>query len=329
MKKIIFQATPKGEKQYAMFIAELESKDGKITGARMPGFRLTPPGTRNTCGYFAPDGQSLIFASTLFKEKPGAADEAVAGYQRQGRNYRWDFPDEMEIYSLPWDSLITFVEQGWANTKAKIRDPNATTEPFRPLDKFLKPLTDNNAYDAEGDFSPDGKWIVFSSRRDGDSELYVMKPVGSSPVRLTHVPGYDGGPFFSPDGKRILYRSDRKGNDLLQVFVSDLVFDVNGNITGIVNEKQLTDDGNVNWGPYFYPDGKHIIFATSVHGHQNYELYAMRDDGSHRVRITHHAGFDGLPVFSADGKYLMWSSKRSPDNTTQIFLARFTPPSDW
>jgi len=25
----------------------------------------------------------------------------------------------------------------------------------------------------------------------------------------------------------------------------------------------------------------------------------------------------------------MWSSKRSPDNTTQIFLAKFTPPEDW
>jgi hypothetical protein len=40
-------------------------------------------------------------------------------------------------------------------------------------------------------------------------------------------------------------------------------------------------------------------------------------------------GADILPVFSNDGKYLMWTSKRSADKTTQIFVARFKPPVDW
>jgi tricorn protease-like protein len=52
----------------------------------------------------------------------------------------------------------------------------------------------------------------------------------------------------------------------------------------------------------------------------------MRVDGSHKVRITFSDGFDGLPAFSPDGKYLMWSSKRSADHTTQVFLARFKFP---
>ena len=95
------------------------------------------------------------------------------------------------------------------------------------------------------------------------------------------------------------------------------------------NEKQLTDDANVNWAPYFHPNGRHIAYATSAHGHHNYEVYVMRDDGTHRIRITHSPGFDGLPVFSPDGKYLMWSSKRTADNTTQVFIAEFTPPKDW
>jgi TolB protein len=149
-------------------------------------------------------------------------------------------------------------------------------------------------------------------------------------VDLLHQPPVrrHGGPFFAPDGKRLIYRSDRKQNDLLQVFVGDLAFDAEGNITGLKSEKQLTDDANVNWGPYFHPDNKHIIYATSAHGHHNYELYLMRDDGSHQTRITYCAGFDGLPVFSADGKYLMWSSKRAKDNTTQLFIAKFHMPRD-
>jgi Tol biopolymer transport system component len=310
---IIFQASQKGEKHYAMYVAKLKKDPGGgITGAETPR-RISAPDSRNTCGYFSPDGEALIFASTAGKEKPD--DESAAGYQRQGGNYRWDFPDGMEIFRI----------DGWAE---RLSTPDAGT-PATASDLKAQPITDNNAYDAEGAFSPDGKWIVLGSRRDGDSDIYVMKSDGTGAVRVTDKKGYDGGPFFSPDGKRVIYRSDRKGNDLLQVFTADLTFDANGNVTGATNEKQLTDDANVNWGPYFHPDGKHIVYATSVHGHHNYEVYAMRDDGSQKTRITYREGFDGLPVFSNDGKYIMWTSKRSPDNTSQIFVARFTAPKGW
>jgi Tol biopolymer transport system component len=320
---IIFQATPKGETHYAMYVAKLEKQGDRIVGASEPR-RISPPNTRNTCGFFAPDGESLIYAST--EGKDAGDDGTRAGYQRQGGSYRWDFPDGMEIFRV----------DGWAERlhtpqslppDAGAGRPVPLTPPVVELTK--QAITDNGAYDAEGAYSPDGKWIVFGSRRDGDSELYVMRPDGSGVVRLTTQKGYDGGPFFSPEGRRIIYRSDRKGNDLLQVFVADLAFDADGNVTGLANERQLTDDANVNWGPYFHPDGKHIVYATSAHGHHNYEVYAMRDDGSHKTRITHKAGFDGLPVFSPDGQYLMWSSKRAPDNTTQIFVARFVPPAGW
>ena len=167
---------------------------------------------------------------------------------------------------------------------------------------------------------------MFGSRRDGDSELYAMRR-----RRLRRRPPHPHArlrrrPVLLPDGKRLVYRSDRKGNDLLQIFTAELKFAADGTITGIHNEKKLTDDANVNWGPYWHPDGKHVIYATSAHGHTNYELYWMNDDGTGKTRITYSPGFDGLPAFSADGKYLMWSSKRSKDNTTQVFAARFQPP---
>jgi TolB protein len=321
---IIFQATPPGETHYAMFVAKLEREGDRITGAGEPR-RISPPGTRNTCGYFAPGGESLIYASTEGKDK--GDDGSRAGYQREGGNYRWEFPDGMEIFRV----------DGWAE---RLHTPQAlppddaagagrpVPETPAPVELTKQPITDNDAYDAECALSPDGKWIVFCSRRDGDSDLYVMKSDGTGAVRLTDQKGYDGGPFFSPDGKRIVYRSDRAGNNLLQVYVADLATDPDGNVTGLANERQLTDE-HINWGPYFHPDGRHIVYTTSVHGHANYEVYAMRDDGSHKTRITHKAGFDGLPVFSPDGKHLMWSSKRAADQTVQVFVAKFTPPDGW
>lgn len=307
MNWIIFQATPKGQQQYQMFVAKVQRPGGEITGIDKP-VQISPEPSRNTCGFFAPDGKSLIFASTAGKEKP---DEPSSGYQREGGNYRWAFPEGMEIFRAE-------------NWQAQVE----AAGPGGKVDLATHPLTDNNVYDAEGAFSPDGKWICFTSYAEaGNLDVFVMRRDGSHKVRITSAPGYDGGPFFSPDGKRLLYRSDRKSNNLLQVYVADLAFDAEGNITGAKAEHQLTDDMNVNWGPYWHPDNHHIIYATSKHGHANYELYLMRDDGSHQVRITYSPGADILPVFSPDGQYLMWTSKRSKDQTSQVFVARFKMPA--
>jgi Tol biopolymer transport system component len=302
MKWIIFQAVPPGQEQYQMYVARLHLGEGKSAGIDTP-IRISPEKSRNTCGYFSPDGKSVIFASTAGKEKP---DEPTGGYQRQGRSYVWSFPSGMEIFRFDgWQDVVVNAKAGGIVDLAK------------------KPLTNNEVYDAEGSFSPDGKYICFTRGGGKDADIYVMKSDGTGPIRITTTPGYDGGPFFSPDGKRLVYRSDRKSNDLLQVFVADLVFDGSGQITGAGQEHQLTNDGNVNWGPYWHPGGKHLIYATSAHGHANYELYMMKDDGSEKTRVTYKEGADVLPVFSPDGKWLMWTAKRTADNTTQLFIAKF------
>ena len=52
----------------------------------------------------------------------------------------------------------------------------------------------------------------------------------------------------------------------------------------------------------------------------------MNAEGSNKTRITHADGADVLPVFSPDGKWLMWTSKRTKDATTQVFAARIEIP---
>jgi Tol biopolymer transport system component len=333
MKWVIFQGVPIGETQYQMYVAPLHLPDeaaGKPAHLGPP-VRITPGKSRNTCGFFSPDNHAIIFASTAGKENPHDPNN---GYQRKDAVYKWFFPTGMEIYRVDdWKPKVEAAEaeldklmhHAPVTGSGQIHDQYINIDLAQPASR----ITDNNAYDAEDAYSPDGKWIVFTSMRTGNGEIFVMHPDGTHVVQITHAKGYNGGPFFSPDGKRLVYRSDRKGNDLLQLYVSDLAFDAEGNITGIAAEHQLTDDQNVNWGPFWYPDGRHLIFATSRHGHQNYELYTIRDDGSHATRITYTDGFDGLPAFSPDGKYLMWSAKRSADNSVQLFFAKFNAPKDW
>ena len=142
-------------------------------------------------------------------------------------------------------------------------------------------------------------------------------PTARTPAGSSQAKGYDGGPFFSPDGKRIIYRSDRKGNDLLQIYRQQ----PRGHRRAGADRATTF----VNWGPFLHPDSRHIVYSTSRHGHPNYEIYLMDVDTGAEERITYHDGFDGLPVFSPDGKQLMWTSNgRGTDRNSQLFIADFT-----
>ena len=128
--------------------------------------------------------------------------------------------------------------------------------------------------------------------------------------QLTNSPGYDGGPFISPDGKWVVFRSDRKREDYLQIYV--------GGIDG-ANETALTDNEGVNWAPYWHPTEPWIIWTGADHSNPsarpNYDLMLMeyKKDGGKITpgpitRITENPTADVLPVFSPDGKKLMWTS---------------------
>jgi Tol biopolymer transport system component len=296
-KQVVFQAEEKGSGNpfYQIFVMDLATKKFR---------RLSPGIGKTTCSYFSPDGKKIIFASSHLdpnaKQKQADEYKQRADDARKGirRRYRWDFDDRMDIFEIAADG------------SGKMRR-----------------LTDARGYDAEGSYSPDGKQIVFCSNRSGPKnlELYIMDADGKNVRQLTRAPGcYNGGPFFSPDGKRVIFRSDRKKVDHLQLYV------INTDGTG---ERALTDDLNwVQWGPYWYRDSKHIVYAAADHSdptmRPNYDLYWMNVDTGKKARLTYFPGADVLPVFSPDGKKLMWTSTRTPDHSSQLFIADFVPPKD-
>ena len=97
MRWVIFQASVRADEPYQMYLAQVKRDGDRITGINTP-IRVTPEGSMNTCGYFSPDGESVIFASTAGKQVPAREPGQQGGYQRTSNTYRWDMPAEMEIF---------------------------------------------------------------------------------------------------------------------------------------------------------------------------------------------------------------------------------------
>ena len=134
--------------------------------------------------------------------------------------------------------------------------------------------------------------------RDGDLEIYTMDADGKNVQRLTNELGYDGGAFFS--ARRQADRlsrlpSDRRPNEierykellaegLIEPTALELwVMNADG-----TNKRQVTQLGAASFAPYFYPDGKRIIFASNVNRPEGPQLRPLpRQHGRHRSRAHH------------------------------------------
>jgi Tol biopolymer transport system component len=92
------------------------------------------------------------------------------------------------------------------------------------------------------------------------------------------------------------------------------------------HKRQVTHNGAANFGPYFLPDGKRIVFASNLADPKSgraFDLYIINEDGSNLQRITTYPDFDAFPMFSSDGGKLVWASNRNGQtpHETNIFIA--------
>src|SRR4029453_16197616 len=94
------------------------------------------------------------------------------------------------------------------------RAVDGSTRGLRILDiaaKATRVLDTGSNYDTFPNWSPGGDWIAFTSKRDGDYEIYRIKPDGTHLQRLTRLPGPDAHPSFSPDGQWIAFATGSRG----------------------------------------------------------------------------------------------------------------------
>lgn len=289
-RTLIFQSTREKLECDQIFTMKLDGSDQKM---------ISTGKGRTTCSYIFPGKDRILYASTHL------ADSACPSRPDYSKGYVWAVYPGYDIFTARLDG------------------------------SDLKQFTTTPGYDAEATISQDGKKIVFTSLRNGDLDIYSMDADGQNVKQLTHELGYDGGPFFSPDRKWIVYRAFHpkteqeiaeykdllKQNQIRPTTLEIWIMKADGS-----EKRQVTNLNAASFAPSFTHDGKKIIFSTNIGstgGMGNFELYTIHLDGTGLERVTYSDGFDGFPVFSPDGKHLVWISHRNgkAPRESNVFLA--------
>jgi dipeptidyl aminopeptidase/acylaminoacyl peptidase len=217
----------------------------------------------------------------------------------------------------------------------------------------LTKLTDNDAIiDTFANFSPDGSRVAFTSRRDGNPEVYVTRSDGlGTATRLTNNRATDEFPAFSPDGSELAFSSNRITDDSptgdFEIYVIRL--DAPGTPTPLTDN--LVADSKPDWGPFLYDfvgfyepvdnipttnavkAGSAIPVKFSLSGDQGLDIFAEgyprsgsipADPGAELddIEQTVTAGASGLTYDPAADQYTyVWKTDRAwSGQTRQLVL---------
>ena len=266
--------------------------------------QLTYDGKRAGEGYFSEDGNALIFQTERDSDNPF--------YQ---------------IYLLDLRTGDTHrVSTGVGKTTCAF---------FRPgTDEVLYASTHHDAFaeakqEEELKFRASGKERRYSWDYDEKMDIFSAHRDGSNLKQLTDAPGYDAEASYSPDGTRIVFCSLRNAypksrlspKELKQLEVDPAYFgeiyimNADGS-----NQIQLTDSPGYDGGPFFTPDGEHIVWRHFTSDGSQADIYTMRTDGSSVRRLTDFDSMSWAPYFHPSGAYAIFASNKLGFSNFELYL---------
>jgi tricorn protease len=169
-------------------------------------------------------------------------------------------------------------------------------------------VTSHPAHDISPVFSPDGRFIAFSSNRHGSYDIYIVPVQGGRPRRLTVDSSSEMVCGWTPDAKNILYASTR--STAFPPSYELYLVPVEGGMSRRISAAEGKEG-------VFSPTGDRIAYVRGpgtwyrkgYRGSSNDEIWISNADGSNNRQVTSFNGQDGSPMWSADGKTLYYVSE--------------------
>jgi dipeptidyl aminopeptidase/acylaminoacyl peptidase len=201
--------------------------------------------------------------------------------------------------------------------------PQAITDPkqiaSKPDARVEKNLTIEKLYMTRqvggSTWSPDGKTVAFVSNMSGRNNLWLVPAEGGWPMQLTVSDERQTSPAWSPDGKWIAYTSDYEGDEQWDIF---LVSPKTGQVVNLTNTREISEE-NPTWSP----DGRYLSYIVKPRTSSVYEIdvydTVMRDV-KHLTAGTAKDRMNVAPIWSADGKFIVYTQVQSKETDSNVFL---------
>jgi tricorn protease len=184
---------------------------------------------------------------------------------------------------------------------------------------IARPVTMHKSHDISPVFSPDGRFIAFSSNRHGSYNVYVIPVQSGKPRRLTFDSSNDLVTGWSPDGKRVLFSSTRTPSfppmpDLYTVPAEG------GMVRRITTTEGREGVFSTAGDRIAYVRGPGAWYRKGYRGSSNDDVWVCNADGTNHRPVTSFNGQDNAPMWSADGQWLYYVSEvhGTPANVVRI-----------
>jgi Tol biopolymer transport system component/DNA-binding winged helix-turn-helix (wHTH) protein len=250
-----------------------------------------PEGEHDALPAYSPDGTTLAFGRWF---NFGVADVYVAKAGAPARRLTFD---NLKLHGLVWDSdgrhLLYSSNRGGTFGLWRIdidgREPERVAVPARTVDAPV--------------LSRDGRRLVYEEWV-GQANIFALDAhaVQPAPLPVTTSTRWDWNPQPAPDGARFAFVSDRSGP--VELWVAE---------AGDSEPQRLTHFGGPYVGaPAWSTNGQRIAFESPATD-GNFDIYEVAVEGGAPVRLTDDPAQDRFPHYAADGRSLLYASRRSGD----------------
>ncbi len=199
-----------------------------------------------------------------------------------------------------------------------ITDPNQITS--RPDARVEKNLSIEKLYMTRqvggSTWSPDGTMVAFISNLSGRNNLWLVPAEGGWPMQLTVSDERQTSPTWSPDGKWIAYISDYQGDEQWDIF---LVSPRTGQVVNLTNTREIAEEN-----PAWSPDGRYLAYMVKPKTSSVFEIDVydtVLREVKHLTTGTAKDRMNVAPIWSADGKFIVYTQEQAKGTDSNIFLA--------
>lgn len=177
----------------------------------------------------------------------------------------------------------------------------------------IAPLVTGTSDSRQPTWSPDSRYLAFSSHRDGNWELYVLDANTGETRRLTYDLAYEGAPSWSPDGLWLAYEASYQGNLDIYIIKSD----------GSEGPYPVTSSTAPDYAPAWSPvaERNELAYVSLREGNAEIYILALSDPAENRAtNITRSASVpEDSPHWSPDGTRLAYSAVE--DGVSLVYVA--------